>query len=95
LETEEFKRITCLDQVSFVDKLMRPEELRARIQLWAEEEIRRDRPPPKSGAILEAVLYRGDAAAVVGTGDRPLRLPFPATLASRWVPGLFPERNLP
>lgn len=109
---------TCLDQVTFMEKLVQPEELRTRIQLWAEEEIRLDRLPPKSAAILEAVLYRGelprgDAAAVVGTGDRqarrvvsslldrgvlvssstraPLRLAFPASLASRWTPGLFPE----
>jgi hypothetical protein len=93
---------------------------RARILLWAEEEIRLDRLPPRSGAILEAALYRGevprgDAAGIVGTGDRqarrvvsalidrgvlvsdstraPLRLAFPAALASRWMPGLFPERG--
>ena len=111
---------TCLDQVSFMEKLVQPDELRARIQLWAEEEIRLDRLPLKSGAVLEAVLYRGelprgDAAAVVGTGDRqarrvvsalldrrvltststraPLRLAFPAALASRWMPGLFPEQS--
>lgn len=109
----------CLDQVAFMEKLVQPEELRTRIQLWAEEEIRLDRLPPKSGAILEAVLYRGElprgeAASVVGTGDRqarrvvsalldrgvlvsastraPLRLAFPAALASRWMPGLFPEK---
>jgi hypothetical protein len=109
---------TCLDQVSFMEKLVRPDELRTRILLWTEEEIRLDRLPPKSGTIIEAILYRGelprgDAAAVVGTGDRqarrvvsalldrgvlvsastraPLRLAFPATLASRWLPGLFPE----
>lgn len=118
-EFTRFFLTTCLDQVSFMEKLVQPEELRARIQLWAEEEVRLDRLPPKSGAILEAVLYRGelprgDAAAVVGTGDRqarrvvsalldrgvltsastraPLRLAFPAALASRWMPGLFPER---
>lgn len=99
--------------------LMQPERLRARILLWAEEEIRLDKLPPKSGAILEALLSRGelprgDAAAIVGTGERqsrrvvsalvdhgvlvsqstraPLRLAFPAKLASRWKPGLFPER---
>lgn len=109
----------CLDQVAFMEKLVQPEELRTRIQLWAEEEIRLDRLSPKSGSILEAVLYRGelprgDAASVVGTGDRqarrvvsalldrgvlvsastraPLRLAFPAALASRWMPGLFPEK---
>jgi hypothetical protein len=93
--------------------------LRARILLWVEEEVRLGHLPPKSGAILEVVLYRGelprgDAAAVVGTGDRqarrvvsaliergallsessraPLRLAFPAALAARWMPGLFPDR---
>jgi len=88
--------------------------------LWAEEEIRLGLLPPKSGSILEAVLYRGElprggADTVVGTGERqarrivsallskevlvsessraPLRLAFPATLASRWMPGLFPEKS--
>jgi Fic family protein len=110
---------SCLDQVTFMEGLMQPDQLRARILLWAEEQIRIDKLPPKSGAILEAVLYRGelprgDAGAIVGTGDRqarrvvsalleqgvlisestraPLRLAFCATLASRWMPGLFPER---
>ena len=77
-EFTRFFLTTCLDQVSFMEKLVQPEELRTRIQLWAEEEIRLDRLPPKSGAILEAVLYRGelprsDAAAAVGTGDRQAR----------------------
>lgn len=111
---------TCLDQVKFMEGLMQPDGLHARLLLWAEEEIRLDRLPPKSGAILEAVLYRGelprgDAAGIVGTGDRqarrvvsalvdagvlrsassraPLRLAFPAALASRWMPGLFPDRT--
>ena len=78
------------------------------------------RLPPKSGSILEAVLYRGelpraDTPAIVDSSERsarrvisallgqgvltsastraPLRLAFPATLASRWMPGLFPERT--
>jgi Fic family protein len=111
---------TCIDQVCFMERLVQPEQLRTRILLWAEEEIRLDRLPPKSGAILEAVLYRGelprgDAAGIVGTGDRqarrvvsalseqgvlasastraPVRLAFPARLASRWMPGLFPEKT--
>ncbi len=110
---------TCLDQVTFMEGLMQPDSLRVRILLWAEEEIRLDRLPLKSGAILEAMLYRGElprgeAAGIVGTGDRqarrvvsaltergvlisqssraPLRLAFPAALASRWMPGLFPDR---
>lgn len=118
-EFTRFFLTTCLDQVAFMEKLVRPEELRTRIQLWVEEEIRLDRLPPKSGTILEAVLYRGelprgDAAAVVGASNRqarrvvsalldrgvltsasmraPLRLAFPAALAPRWMPGLFPDQ---
>jgi len=109
----------CIDQVKFMESLVQPERLRARIVLWAEEEVRLGTLPPKSGSILEAVLYRGelpraDAAGVVGAGDRharrivsalmeqgvltadgvraPVRLVFPASLASRWMPGLFPEK---
>jgi Fic family protein len=118
-EFTNFFLTTCLDQVIFMEQLVQPDRLRSRILLWAEEEIRLGIIPPKSGAILEAVLYRGelpraDAAGVVGTGERqarrmvsalieqgvlvsdsaraPLRLAFPATLASRWMPGLFPEK---
>jgi hypothetical protein len=110
----------CIDQVTFMDGLMQPDRLRARILLWAEEEIRLNALPPKSDNILEAVLYRGglprgDAASAAAVGERqarrivsalfergvltadgaraPLRLVFPAGLASRWMPGLFPEQT--
>lgn len=103
-----------------MEGLVQPERLRARIALWAEEEVRLGALPPKSTNILEAVLYRGelprgDAASVVGASERharrivsalmergvltadsartPLRLVFSATLAPRWMPGLFPERH--
>jgi Fic family protein len=119
-EFTRFLIVTSLDQVNFMEGLMQPHSLRARILLWAEEEIRLDRLPPKSGAILQAVLYRGElprgeAAGIVGTGERqarrvvsaliergvllsdssraPLRLTFPATLATRWMPGFFPEKG--
>ena len=117
-EFTRFFLATCLDQVTFMEGLMQPDSLRTRILLWTEEEIRLHRLPPKSGAVLEAVLYRGelargDVAGIVGTGERqarrvvsaliekgvvtsastraPLRLAFPAALASRWMPGLFPD----
>lgn len=109
----------CLDQVSFMEGLVQPDRLRARVLMWAEEETRIGDLPPKSGSVLEAVLFRGElprgeAAAVLATGERQarrivatlldkgvlvsqsprstLRLTFPATLASRWMPGLFPEK---
>jgi len=111
---------TCIDQVTYMEGLMQPDQMRARIMLWAEEQMRVNKLPPKSGAILEAVLYRGelpraDTPAIVDSSERsarrvvaslqehgvltsestraPLRLAFPATLASRWMPGLFPDKS--
>ena len=78
VEFTKFFLTTCTDQVTFMEGPMQPDQLRARILLWAEEEIRLDRLPPKSGNILEAVLYcgdlpRADAAGIVGTGERQAR----------------------
>jgi len=111
---------TCLDQVRFMEDLVEPGRLRDRMLIWAEEEVRGARLPANAGQVLEAVLFRGalprgDAATVVGTGERqarrvvsaliergvlasestraPLTLTFPAALASRWMPGLFPEQR--
>jgi Fic family protein len=111
---------TCIDQIRFMEDLLQPDRLRARILLWTDEEIRLGLLPPKSSKFLEAVLYRGelprgDVAELVSTGERqarriaaalidkgvltsagaraPLRLAFPAMLAPRWMPGLFPEKS--
>ena len=119
-EFSRFFLAACIDQVSYMESLMQPDQLRTRILLWAEEQMRLNKLPPKSGAILEAVLYRGElprahTPAIVDSSERsarrvvsalveqgvltsestraPLRLAFPATLASRWMPGLFPERT--
>lgn len=110
----------CIDQVTFMESLVEPARLTARVLLWAEEETRLGRLPANSDRLLKAVLYRGElprgeADAVLGTGERqarrivsavlqsgalasensraPLRLAFPAALASRWMPGLFPEKT--
>jgi Fic family protein len=110
---------TALDQVDFMEELVQPDRLRTRILLWAEEEIRLDALPPRTGTLLEAVLYRGElprgeVAGVLGLTPRharrvvsaliergvlsskgprdPLYLVFPAALAARWMPGLFPEQ---
>lgn len=118
-EFTRFFLTTCIDQVSFMESLVQPDRLRARILMWAGEEIKLNELPSKSESILEALLYRGelprsDIAESTGTGDRqarrivsaltekgvltsestrsPLRLAFPATLASRWMPGLFPDK---
>jgi Fic family protein len=69
---------TCIDQVTFMESLMQPARLRTRILLWAEEEARMNRLPPKAGAVLEAVLYRGelpraDVAGLLGLTPRHAR----------------------
>ncbi len=119
-EFTRFFLVTCIDQVNFMEDLTRPDKLRTRILMWAEEEARLGNLPAKAGRILEAILYRGElprgeVANVVGATDRHarrfvsalteagvivsksprsgLRLAFPAALASRWMPGLFPEQR--
>jgi len=111
---------TCIDQVEFMSTLMQPSRLRERILIWTEEEIRSGALMPKSGLVLEAILFRGELArsdvpTILGASDRtarrvtnalltkgilvsetskaPLKLAFPASLAYRWMPGLFPEKE--
>lgn len=89
-----------------------------RTLIRVEEEVRAGTLPPRSGVVIEAVLFRGelprgDVGALLGTRQRqarrvtsvllereilvsessraPLWLAFPARLAPRWMPGLFPE----
>lgn len=69
---------TCIDQVEFMESLMRPDRLRDRILIWAEEEIRAGVLPPKSDTVLKAVLYqgrigRGEVEAILGASDRTAR----------------------
>ncbi len=110
----------AIDQVEFMERLVQPERLRTRISMWAEEEARLGALPPRAGALLEALLYRGelprgevadvlgvttrhahriakslvDRDVLVSSGPRaPYTLAFPAALAGRWMPGLFPEQT--
>ena len=74
----DFFLCTCIDQAGFMASLMRPDRLRDRILIWAEEEIRAGALPPKSNTVLKAVLYqgqieRGEIEAVLGTSDRTAR----------------------
>lgn len=87
-EFTRFFLAVCIDQVTFMEGLVQPDRLRTRILLWVDEEIRLGELPPKSGSILEAV------STAVNCPRAPLRLTFPAVLASRWMPGLFPEKTL-
>jgi len=118
-EFAEFFLGVCIDQIDFMEGLMKPDRLRDRIMIWVEEEIRSGALPARSDAVLKAVLYQGelarsevaeglgasertarrvtsaliDAGALKSESSRaPLYLAFPAKLAGRWMPGLFPER---
>ncbi len=109
-----------IDQITFMEGLMKPDRLRDRILIWTEEEMRGRSLPAKSDTVLKAVLLQGelaraDVVAMLGTTDRsarrvtsaliesgaltsastraPLQLAFPAKLAGRWMPGLFPKEN--
>jgi Fic family protein len=107
----------CLDQIEFMEGLMRPRDLRDRIMAWADDEIRLDRLHEKAKLLLAHVLFAGrierkDMPGIVGTDDRQARrmaeplvkiglirslsprapyfLAFPAELAGRLMPGLYP-----
>jgi Fic family protein len=108
---------TCLDQIDFMENLMRPSELRARIMAWADDEIRTHRLHEKAKLILDHILFNGllerkDLSRIVGVDDRqarrmaqplvaiglirsvstraPYALAFPAELAPRLMPDLYP-----
>lgn len=69
---------TCIDQVEFMEGLVQPEKLRARIMIWAEEEIRLESLPPKSDLVLDALLHSGELSRakvpdIVSLSDRSAR----------------------
>jgi Fic family protein len=107
----------CLDQIDFMERLMRPKDLRTRIMTWADDEVRLKRLHEKAKLILDHILFnssleRKDLPGIVGTDDRqarrfaqplvevglirsvsaraPYALAFPAVLAPRLMPGLYP-----
>lgn len=117
--TEFFLR-TCIDQVEFMQGLLKPQDLQNRIRVWAEEEMRAGRLPQHAELVLQAILFRGElqrseVPGLLGVGERqarrivadlakasvvtsethrsPIRLRFPAVLAERWLPGLFPPHE--
>ena len=72
-----FLRI-CIDQVEFMAGLMQPDQLRSRVLIWAEEEIRSGALPPRSDVLLKAVLYQGrveraEAETILGVSARTAR----------------------
>jgi Fic family protein len=69
---------TCIDQVDFMEGLMKPDRLRDRIMIWTEEQMRAEALPAKSDIVLKALLYqgsleRGEVAPLLGLSDRAAR----------------------
>jgi Fic family protein len=114
--TQYFLKI-CIDQVDFMEGLVRPDKIRDRIIGWCKSQVDAGKLPKQSPTLLEAVLYRGEikrgelmdllhvsrrtATRVVSelletgilasdSAKSPLRIAFPAKLASEIMPGLFP-----
>lgn len=69
---------TCIDQVHFMERLMRPEDLRARILGWAEREIAKGGLMPGSDLVLREALFvgaieRSALPRLLGVGERQAR----------------------
>jgi Fic family protein len=121
-EFTQFFLEVCIDQVNFMEELMRPTAFRDRIMKWAEEQVRFGAIPSKSARVLDAILFRGSlprgqVAEVLNQSERtannvtqalakqgiisaegaraPWRIAFPAKLAARLMPGLFPRDAVP
>jgi len=50
----------CIDQVKFMEELMNPKDLQARVMVWAKEQTVTKELAPNSDKILDALLYRGE-----------------------------------
>lgn len=69
---------TCIDQVAFMETLIEPDRMRDRILVWAEEQMKAGVLPIRSGAVIEAVLFRGELARsdvtnLLGISERSAR----------------------
>jgi Fic family protein len=68
----------CVDQLEFMHSILRPAELLRRIEIYTEEEVRANRLPKASFALLREALLagefdRGRAASITGYKERMAR----------------------
>ena len=69
---------TCLDQVRFMEGLMRPDQLRGCIEAWATQETAQGRLPAGAWPVLREALYTGEfpraaLPGLLGVGERQAR----------------------
>lgn len=65
----------CIDQVNFMEGLIKPDHLMKRALAWAEEEMAAGTLPAKSDVVLKAIftqgeLRRADAVSISGVSER-------------------------
>lgn len=87
---------TCIDQVEFMEGLMEPERLRARVLIWAEEEIRIGALPKGSDRVLKVLLQEGEIARarlpeILNTSERNARRPTSALIERGAVQSASPR----
>ena len=68
----------CVDQVSYMHSILKPDELLRRIEFYTEDEVRAGRLPRGAFALLREALLsgqfeRGKAASISGYGERRAR----------------------
>ena len=51
---------SCIDQVGFMESLVRPDKIRERIGEWCKSQVAAGELPRQSPALLEAILYAGE-----------------------------------
>ena len=56
---------TCIDQVEFMESLVRPEKMLPRIINWSKAQVAAGQLPKQSTSLLEAIIYRGQ----IGRGE--------------------------
>ncbi len=74
----EFFLNACIAEIDLMSRLIEPSTLRNRVLIWAQEEVRAGRLPPKSDLVLSSLLYRGELeraeiAVLTGASSRSAR----------------------
>lgn len=77
-EFADFFLSCCLDQVTFMEELLKPEELLNRVEVWCNEEIQMQRLPKGSWPLLREAILAGEFArsqvqALTGYQERQAR----------------------
>ena len=92
----EFFLKICIDQIAFMESLLKPAELVRRIDIYTEEEVRAKRLPKGSFPLLREALFagefeRGKATSLTGYKDRQARTVLKELLEKRLLTSKQPK----